>query len=375
MVTGGAGYIGSHTVVALLEQRFEVIVVDNLYNSRQEVLDGIQQITGVSPTFVSLDLCDSTALHQLLEKHTDVSAIIHFAAYKAVGESVEKPLQYYRNNLYSLVNLLEAMQTHRIPHLIFSSSCTVYGQPPSLPVTEDTPVQPAQSPYGNTKKMAEEIIRDTARATEGLQAISLRYFNPVGAHPSGLIGELPLGTPNNLVPFITQTAAGMRDKLRIFGDDYDTPDGTCIRDYIHVMDLAEAHIAALNRLQSQQNQDAYDYFNVGTGHGNSVLEVVKAFEQVNKVPLPYEIVARRPGDIEKIYADTQRANQALGWQAQRDLSDMMRTAWQWQEKFAERRFLPPPKSLVFSLTQPYNIKNSSRSRLAPGPAAGGRPKQ
>ena len=338
MVTGGAGYIGSHTVVALIEQGFEVIIVDNLYNSRQEVLEGIQQITGVSPTFVSLDLCDSAALHQLLKKHTDVSATIHFAAYKAVGESVEKPLQYYRNNLYSLINLLEAMQTHRIPHLIFSSSCTVYGQPPSLPVTEDTPVQPAQSPYGNTKKMAEEIIRDTARAIEGLQAISLRYFNPVGAHPSGLIGELPLGTPNNLVPFITQTAAGMRDKLRIFGDDYDTPDGTCVRDYIHVMDLAEAHIAALNRLQSQQNRDAYEYFNVGTGHGNSVLEVVKAFKQANEVPLAYEIVARRPGDIEKIYADTQRANQALGWQAKRDLEDMMRTAWQWQENLLKEDF-------------------------------------
>ena len=331
LVTGGAGYIGSHTVVELIQQDFAVVIVDDLSNSRPEILSGIEQVSGTRPELASFDLCDQRALTNFLDKHNDVQAIIHFAASKAVGESVENPLKYYRNNLYSLINLLEQMKQRDIPNLIFSSSCTVYGQPDQLPVTESTPVKPAESPYGNTKQIAEEIIRDTVRAEADLRAISLRYFNPVGAHASGLLGELPLGTPANLVPFITQTAAGIRPKLRVFGDDYDTPDGSCIRDYIHVVDLAQAHIAALNRLLDQKNEGDYECFNVGTGDGHSVLEVIKTFEQVNDVSLNYEIAPRRSGDIEQIYADTTRANEALGWQAERTLDEMLRSAWAWQQ--------------------------------------------
>ena len=343
LVTGGAGYIGSHTVVALIQAGYSVLIIDDLSNSRAETLSGIEQITGTRPELASFDLCDPAALRKFLQRHPDISAVIHFAASKAVGESVDNPLKYYRNNLYSLINLLLAMKEHEITNFIFSSSCTVYGQPDQLPVTEATPVKPAESPYGNTKQIAEEIIRDTVAATavaaeESLQAISLRYFNPVGAHASGLLGELPIGTPANLVPFITQTAAGVREKLRVFGNDYDTADGSCVRDYIHVVDLAEAHLAALRHLLDGKNADRYAYFNVGTGEGYSVLEVIEAFERVNNVKLNYEIAPRRPGDIEQIYADTTLANKALGWRAERSLEDMMRSAWQWQQNLMREDF-------------------------------------
>ena len=338
MVTGGAGYIGSHTVVELINQNFNVVIVDDLSNSQPEILSGIEKIAGTRPELATFDLCDATALNSFLDQHSDIQAIIHFAASKAVGESVENPLKYYRNNMFSLINLLEQMKQRGIPNVIFSSSCTVYGQPDHLPVTEDTPVKPAESPYGNTKQIAEEIIRDTVAAEETLQAISLRYFNPVGAHESGLIGELPLGTPANLVPFITQTAAGIREKLRVFGDDYNTPDGSCIRDYIHVVDLAQAHIAALTRLLEGKNKERFEYFNVGTGRGESVLEVIRTFEKVNDLSLNYEIAPRRPGDVEKIYADTTLANEALGWQAERSLEEMMRSAWQWQQNLMSDDF-------------------------------------
>ena len=338
IVTGGAGYIGSHTAVELLNQGFSVVIVDDLSNSQAEVLSGIEQITGTRPELASFDLCDPRALAKFLDQHPDVQAVIHFAASKAVGESVANPLKYYRNNMFSLINLLREMKQRGISSFIFSSSCTVYGQPDQLPVTENTPVKPAESPYGNTKQIAEEIIRDTVAAEEALQAISLRYFNPVGAHASGLLGELPLGTPANLVPFITQTAAGIRPQLRVFGDDYDTVDGSCVRDYIHVVDLAQAHIAALNRLLQGQNQERYEHFNVGTGQGKTVLEVIQAFEQINNLSLNYEIAPRRPGDVEKIYADTTRANQTLGWHADRSLEEMMRSAWQWQQNLMRDDF-------------------------------------
>ncbi|MGB3848847.1 MAG: UDP-glucose 4-epimerase GalE [Tunicatimonas sp.] len=338
LVTGGAGYIGSHTVVALIEAGYSVVIIDDLSNSRSEMLGGIEQITGTRPELASFDLCDAAALHEFFQQHSNIGAVIHFAASKAVGESVADPLKYYRNNLYSLINLLGQMKEHGVSNLIFSSSCTVYGQPDQLPVTEATPVKPAESPYGNTKQIAEEIIRDTVAAEESLQAISLRYFNPVGAHASGLLGELPLGTPANLVPFITQTAAGIREKLRVFGDDYDTADGSCVRDYIHVVDLAEAHLAALRRLLDGKNEARYECFNVGTGAGQSVLEVINTFERVNEVKLNYEIAPRRVGDIEQIYADTTLANQALGWRAERSLEDMMRSAWRWQQNLLREDF-------------------------------------
>ncbi len=338
LVTGGAGYIGSHTVVELIEQGFTPIIVDDLSNSRREVVSGIEQVTGTRPELVSLNLCDADKLANFLDQHADIQAVIHFAASKAVGESVANPLKYYHNNLYSLINLLQQMKQRGLPHLIFSSSCTVYGQPDQLPVTENTPVKAAESPYGNTKQVAEEIISDTVRAEAGLRAISLRYFNPVGAHASGLLGELPLGTPANLVPFITQTAAGIRPKLRVFGDDYDTPDGSCVRDYIHVVDLAKAHIAALRRLLDAPDGLSYECFNVGTGRGNSVLEVIKTFEQVNKLSLNYEIAPRRSGDIEKIYADTSLANEALQWKAEHTLEEMMRSSWAWQQNLMREGF-------------------------------------
>lgn len=338
LVTGGIGYIGSHTAVELIKQDFSVVIVDDLSNSQSEILSGIEQISGVRPAFASFDLCDPAALDNFLDQHSDISAVIHFAASKAVGESVANPLKYYRNNMFSLVNLLQQMKQRRIDHLIFSSSCTVYGQPDQLPVTESTPVKSAESPYGNTKQIAEEVIRDTVAAEESLKAISLRYFNPVGAHASGLLGELPLGTPANLVPFITQTAAGIRPQLRVFGDDYDTPDGSCVRDYIHVVDLAKAHIAALNRLREGRHEARYECFNVGTGQGKTVLEVIQAFEKVNDLSLNYEIAPRRPGDVEKIYADTTLANQALDWQATLTLEEMMRSAWQWQQNLMRDDF-------------------------------------
>ncbi len=338
LITGGAGYIGSHTVVALIQAGYSVVIIDDLSNAQPEVLSGIEQITGTRPELATFDLCDPAALGKFFKNHPSISAVIHFAASKAVGESVANPLKYYRNNLYSLINLLLQMKEHGIPNLIFSSSCTVYGQPDQLPVTEATPVKPAESPYGNTKQIAEEIIYDTVAAEEALRAISLRYFNPVGAHASGLLGELPTGPPANLVPFITQTAAGIREKLRVFGDDYNTDDGSCVRDYIHVVDLAQAHLAALQRLLEGKNDERYECFNVGTGEGQSVLAVIKAFERVNGVTLNYEIAPRRPGDIEQIYADTTLANQALGWRAERSLEEMMRSAWQWQQNLMREDF-------------------------------------
>jgi UDP-glucose 4-epimerase len=332
LVTGGAGYIGSHTAVELIESGYEVVIIDDLSNSRREVLDGIERITGVRPGFDCFDLCDRSALHAWFTNHRDVAAVIHFAASKAVGESVEQPLLYYRNNLLSLINLLEEMQHAGTVHMVFSSSCTVYGQPDVLPVTERSPIKPAESPYGNTKQISEEILRDAVSATGSLRAIALRYFNPVGAHDSAEIGELPLGIPNNLVPFITQTAAGLREQLRIFGSDYNTPDGTAIRDYIHVCDLAKAHVVAVGRMLTGAQAWPYEVFNLGTGNGYSVMEVVKAFERVTGRQLDYTHADRRAGDIEKVWADTSYANKELGWKAERDLDDMMRTAWNWQEK-------------------------------------------
>jgi UDP-glucose 4-epimerase len=331
LVTGGTGYIGSHTAVELIKEGFEVVIVDDLSNSQFEVLDGIEKISGKRPAFYQFDLCDQEAINKFFVDEPDITGIIHFAASKAVGESVEKPLLYYRNNLFSLIFLLEAMKQLKISDLVFSSSCTVYGQPDKLPVTEQTPFQPAESPYGNTKQICEEILRDTCKVTPGINAISLRYFNPVGAHDSALIGELPRGVPNNLVPFITQTAAGMRKELLVFGNDYDTPDGSAVRDYIHVVDLAVAHVVAVKRLAAKKQKNNYEYFNLGTGKGMTVLEIIKTFEKVNDIKVNYRIVGRRPGDVVKIYADTAYANKELGWTATRTAEDMMRSAWKWQE--------------------------------------------
>ena len=331
LVTGGTGYIGSHTVVELINEGFDVVIIDDLSNSEIAVLDGIEKITGTRPPFEQFNLIDQTKVSDFFSKHHDIEAIIHFAANKAVGESVAKPLMYYRNNLISLINLLQVMPVANVPNLVFSSSCTVYGQPENLPVDESAPVQKPESPYGNSKKIAEEIIKDTIKAEENINALSLRYFNPIGAHESALIGELPSGVPNNLVPFITQTAAGKRPKLKVFGDDYDTIDGSAVRDYIHVVDLAKAHVIAVKRLLTNKNKERYEYFNLGTGNGFSVLEVIKSFEKVTGLQLNYEIVDRRPGDIEKIWADTKLANQELGWRAEKSLDDMMASAWKWQK--------------------------------------------
>ncbi len=331
LVTGGVGYIGSHTVVELQQQGFEVIVVDDLSNSQREVLEGIKNITGTKPAFHEFDLCDRDKLFELFDNEKDITSIIHFAANKAVGESVQNPLKYYRNNLQSLVNILQGMQKYNIPNLVFSSSCTVYGQPEKLPVTEDSPVQPAASPYGNTKQIGEEIIIDTCHIDKEVKAISLRYFNPVGAHESAEIGELPLGVPNNLVPFITQAAAGLREQIQVFGDDYNTKDGSAIRDYIHVVDLAKAHVIALERMIKGNQKNNYEYFNLGTGNGYSVLEVINAFERVNDLKLNYKIVARRPGDVEQVYADTNLANKELGWKAELGIDEMMKSAWNWEK--------------------------------------------
>jgi UDP-glucose 4-epimerase len=341
LVTGGTGYIGSHTVVALQKEGFEVVIVDDLSNSQVEVLDGIEKITGKRPLFYQFDLCDAQKLETFFIEQKDIRAIIHFAASKAVGESVEKPLLYYRNNLFSLLFLLEAMKRLNIPDIVFSSSCTVYGQPDKLPVTEQTPFKPAESPYGNTKQICEEILRDTCKVTPQINAISLRYFNPVGAHESALIGELPRGVPANLVPFITQTAAGMRKQLLVFGNDYDTPDGSAVRDYIHVTDLAEAHVVAVQRLVAKKQKSNFEYFNIGTGRGMTVLEVINTFENVNSISVNYKIVERRPGDVEKIYADTTFANQELGWKARLSAEDMMRSAWKWQQYVMKSKVLNP----------------------------------
>jgi len=336
LVTGGTGYIGSHTSVELLEKGYDVVIIDNLYNSEAEVAGRIGKITGFKPALEVFDLCDREKLDDFFKRHPDISAIIHFAAYKAVGESVNKPLEYYRNNLMSLVNLLDAMKRFGIANLVFSSSCTVYGQPDKLPVTEDADLQPATSPYGNTKKIGEDIIRDTTVSDQNIRAISLRYFNPIGAHPSALIGELPRGVPENLVPYITQTAFGIRDELKVFGDDYDTPDGSCIRDYLHVVDLAKAHVVAVKRLLDGMNRTACEVFNLGTGTGVSVLEAIKSFEKVTGIKLKYKITGRRAGDIEKIWADPSFANRELGWKTLSSLDDAMKTAWDWEKNIRNK---------------------------------------
>lgn len=332
LVTGGTGYIGSHTAVELQNAGYEVIIVDNLSNSSIKVLDGIEKITGVRPVFEQFDLTEKDKVDDFFIKYPDVLAIIHFAASKAVGESVEKPLLYYRNNLVSLINLLECQLKYGVTNIVFSSSCTVYGQPDQLPVTENTPRKDAESPYGNTKRVNEDILHDTIAANPQLKGIALRYFNPVGAHPSALIGELPLGIPANLVPFITQTAAGLRSELKIFGDDYDTVDGSAVRDYINVVDLAKAHVVAVSRLLGNKNKAGYEIFNLGTGNGVSVLEAVHAFERATGVKLNYKIVGRRAGDIEKIWADTTLANQELGWKAEKGLEETLLSAWEWEKR-------------------------------------------
>jgi UDP-glucose 4-epimerase len=337
LVTGGLGFIGSHTAVELQQAGYEVVIIDNCSNSSESVLDGIQAITGIRPLFEKFDLREREKVAQFFRKYPDLSGVIHFAASKAVGESVEQPLLYYENNLTTLVSLLQELEKKEKAHFIFSSSCTVYGQADKMPITEDAPVKPAESPYGNTKQIGEEIIRDTCKVRPQLQAICLRYFNPIGAHPSARIGELPLGVPQNLVPFITQTAAGIRQQLSVFGDDYPTPDGTCIRDYIHVVDLARAHVVALQRLLSGKNEENYEVFNVGTGKGSSVLEVIQSFERVSGVPLNYEVVGRRPGDITEAYADTTRANAVLGWKAESSLDDAMKSAWAWEQEIRKSR--------------------------------------
>jgi UDP-glucose 4-epimerase len=332
LVTGGTGYIGSHTVVELQNAGFEVVIADNLSNSKIEVVDAIEKISGQRPAFEKTDLANAIEARDLFDKHTDIEAIIHFAAYKAVGESVQKPLEYYQNNLNSLINTLDNMRRLSIASLVFSSSCTVYGQPDQLPVTEQTPRKPAESPYGNTKAISEDVMRDFCKANPEINCIALRYFNPIGAHPSALIGELPLGVPQNLVPYITQTAAGLRKELSIFGDDYDTPDGTAIRDYINVVDLSEAHVVAINRLIKKNQKANYEFFNIGTGQGLSVMELVKTFIDVNGVELAYTIAPRRTGDIEKIWADTTFSNKELGWEAKKTVEETLQSAWLWEKK-------------------------------------------
>ncbi|QBA63258.1 UDP-glucose 4-epimerase GalE [Muriicola soli] len=332
LVTGGLGFIGSHTVVELQNEGYEVVIIDNCSNASEDVLDGIMKITGKKPEFEKLDLRNKVDVLDFFSRHKDIEGVIHFAASKAVGESVEKPLLYYENNLSTLVYLLQQLSAKNKAHFIFSSSCTVYGQADEMPITENAPVKPAESPYGNTKQIGEEIMRDSCKVLPKLQAISLRYFNPMGAHPSGEIGELPLGIPQNLVPFITQTGIGLREQLSVFGDDYPTEDGTCIRDYIHVVDLAKAHVVALKRLLNGKNENNYEVFNVGTGTGSSVLEVINSFERVSGEKLNYKIVGRRPGDVISAYADTSRANRVLGWKAESTLDDAMRSAWLWEKK-------------------------------------------
>ncbi len=333
LVTGGAGYIGSHVVVELHEAGYNPIIVDNFSNSDKSVLKGLFEITGKEILLYEGDCRDQKFMESVFSSE-DIHGVIHFAALKAVGESVQKPLEYYDNNVGSLILLLTLMKQYKIENLVFSSSCTVYGQPDSLPVTEEAPKKPAESPYGNTKQLCEEIIEDTFKSGQQIKAFALRYFNPIGAHHTGNIGELPLGIPNNLVPFITQTAAGLRDSIIIFGDDYDTPDGTCIRDYIHVMDLAKAHVRSLEVL-NRMNQSHYDYINIGTGNGHSVLEVIQKFELANSASLNYNIGTRRVGDVEKVYASADKAKEVLGWQANRSLDESLRDAWNWQQKLRD----------------------------------------
>ena len=335
LVTGGVGYIGSHTTVELQNAGYEVVIIDNLSNSNINVLDGIERITGIRPAFFQTDCTDKKAVETVINQNPDIAGIIHFAASKAVGESVQLPLLYYRNNLVSLINLLELMTQYGIRGIVFSSSCTVYGQPDILPVTEQASIKPALSPYGNTKQICEEIIRDTIYAGVPFKSILLRYFNPIGAHPSAEIGELPIGVPQNLVPFLTQTAAGIRPELSVFGNDYDTPDGSCVRDYINIVDLAKAHVIAIDRMLGNQSSENLEIFNLGTGNGVSVLELINTFEQATAVKVPYRITDRREGDIEKVWADPRHANEVLGWKAQESLEDTLRSAWKWQQKLGE----------------------------------------
>ncbi|MDD2595429.1 MAG: UDP-glucose 4-epimerase GalE [Bacteroidales bacterium] len=330
LVTGGSGYIGSHTCVELIEAGYQVIIVDNLSNSEKSSVEGIEQITGTQVPFEQVDCRDKSQLENIFKKYK-FSSIIHFAASKAVGESVSEPLLYYGNNIGSLINILDLMRQYKVENLVFSSSCTVYGQPEVLPATEQTPRREAASPYGNTKQISEDIIRDSIAAYDGIKGIALRYFNPIGAHPSSLIGELPRGVPNNLVPYITQTAAGLRPVLSIFGDDYNTPDGSCIRDYIDVTDLAKAHVVAVKRMVEDKCKKRYEIFNIGTGRGVSTLEIVKTFEKVNKLKLNYKIAGRRAGDIEAVWADPTFANTELGWKAQQTLEDTLVSAWNWEK--------------------------------------------
>ena len=326
LVTGGLGFIGSHTAVCLHEAGYEPILLDNLSNSRLSALDGISQLIGYRPTFIQGDVCDVQLLERIFQEQA-IEATIHFAAFKAVGESVAEPLKYYQNNMGGLLSLLEVMQKSGKNKVVFSSSCTVYGEPDQVPVTESSPTKEAESPYGATKQMGERVLRDNAWA----EVQCLRYFNPIGAHPSALIGELPLGVPNNLIPYLTQTVAGIRPELTVFGGDYNTPDGTCIRDYIHVMDLAEAHVVCVERLLQRKAEDRFEVFNIGTGNGYSVLEVIETFHKVNGLPIPHRIGPRREGDIVQIWADTQRVGHVLGWKTRRDLEEMLRDAWNWQQ--------------------------------------------
>lgn len=333
LVTGGTGYIGSHTVVELMQKGYEVVIVDNLSNSNVEVLDGIEAIVGKRPSFENIDCLDYTNLEGVFKKYSGIEAVIHFAASKAVGESVEKPIKYYRNNIGSMLNLLDIMKKHDVNNIVFSSSCTVYGQPTAehLPVDETAPIQKALSPYGNTKQINEDILNDEAHANSSLQVTILRYFNPIGAHPTAKIGELPNGVPNNLLPFVTQTAAGLRNELKIFGDDYNTPDGSCIRDYIYVLDLARAHVRAVERMLNGDEREQVEVFNLGTGRGLSVKEIVETFMKVTGVKVPYTIVGRREGDIEQVWANPRKANEVLGWKADTPVEDVLLSAWKWEK--------------------------------------------
>lgn len=338
LVAGGTGYIGSHTTVELQQAGYDVLIIDDLSNSNIEVLDGIERITGIRPEFVQLDLKDKEGTRKALQEHPGVEGVILFAASKAVGESVQQPLKYYRNNITTLLNILELMPEFSMKGIVFSSSCTVYGQPDpeNLPVTENAPIKPATSPYGNTKQINEEIIRDTIHAGAPFKSIILRYFNPIGAHPSAEIGELPNGVPQNLIPYLVQTAIGIRKELSVFGDDYNTPDGSCIRDYINVVDLAKAHVVAMHRMLENKSDDKMEIFNLGTGRGVSVLELIHTFEQATGVKVPHKIVGRREGDIEQVWANPEKANNVLGWKAEESLEDTLRSAWNWQLKLRER---------------------------------------
>lgn len=336
-VTGGTGYIGSHTVVELQQNGYEVVIADNLCNSNAGVLEGIEKITGIRPEFEQMDLSEGEKVRDFFARHRDTVAVIHFAALKAVGESVHKPLEYYRNNLNSLMNVISGMKEYGVRHLVFSSSCTVYGQADVLPVTEQTPRKPAESPYGHTKAISEDIMRDVAQVEADMNLLALRYFNPIGAHPSACIGELPNGVPNNLIPYLTQTVAGIREQLSVFGDDYHTPDGSPVRDYIDVVDLAKAHVVAIRRLLEGKNKSNYEYFNVGTGRGLSVLELIHAFERATGRKVNYKVVGRRAGDIEQVWADTTLANRELGWKARVPIEETLANSWKWQQALMKRQ--------------------------------------